>query len=104
MSRRTRGNSRSKQKRKNKLIIIYYLYQDLRLLHAQELRKQIILSDDQKKQEERDKLEEGKKIKDNLNKYKACLENIKMQKLNNLKKLGISEKYKTELEKKKIII
>lgn len=55
--------------------------QELRLFHAQELRKQIILSEDEKKQEERDKLEEGKKIKDNLNKYKSTIENIKQQKL-----------------------
>lgn len=56
----------------------------MRLFHAQELRKQIILSEDEKKQEERDKLEEGKKIKDGLNKYKTTLENIKQQKLQNL--------------------
>ena len=62
------------------------------------------MSEDEKKQEERDKLEEGKKIKDGLNKYKTTLENIKQQKLTNLQNLGISGKYQTELAKKKIII
>lgn len=45
---------------------------------------------------------EGKKIQDSLNKYKDTLENIKQSKLQYLRDIGISDKYTTELAKKKI--
>lgn len=72
--------------------------------HAEELRKQISLNEELKKQAERDRLEEGKKIKDNLANHKKLLENIKSKKLDDLKGLGINEKYTSELARKKIVI
>jgi hypothetical protein len=72
--------------------------------HAEELRKQISLNEELKKQGERDRLEEGKKIKDNLANHKKLLEKIKNEKLEELKGAGIKEKYTSELARKKIVI
>ena len=78
--------------------------EDLLKKHAEELRKQISLNEELKKQAERDRLEEGKKIKDNLANHKQLLENIKSKKLEDLKGLGIKDKYTSELARKKIVI
>jgi len=78
--------------------------EDLLKKHAEELRKQIALNEELKKQAERDRLEEGKKIKDNLVNHKQLLENIKSKKLDDLKSLSIKEKYTSELARKKIVI
>lgn len=51
------------------------------------------MCEENRKQEERDKFEEGKKIQESLNKYKNTLETIKLQKVNHLKHLGINDKY-----------
>lgn len=60
--------------------------------------------EDHLKQADRDKLEEGKKIKDQMKKYKETLEEIRAKKLNELEKLGIDQKYQAELKKKNIVI
>lgn len=70
--------------------------------HAEELKKQIALGDEKKKQEKRNLLEEGKKIKDNLKNQKKVLEEIKQKKLEQLKEESIPEKYTVDLQKKKI--
>ena len=72
--------------------------------HAEELRKQIALNEEKNKQNERLRLEEGKKIKDDLRREKALLENIKSRKLEELKAENIQEKYTAELARKKIIL
>ena len=72
--------------------------------HAEELRKQISIKEELRKQEERDGLEEGKKIKDQLKRHKEILEDIKYKKLEELKKQGIPDKYTAELSRKKITI
>jgi hypothetical protein len=50
------------------------------------------------------RLEEGKKIRDNLQGQKVLIERIKETKLETLKNYGIQEKYTAELSKKKVII
>jgi hypothetical protein len=72
--------------------------------HADQLKKQIALNEEKKKQDKRSYLEEGKKIKDKLAAEKRLLENIKEEKLHDLKTLGIPDKYQAELTKKKIIV
>ena len=54
------------------------------------------------KQKFRDKFEEGKTIKDQLNKEKRDLERIKEEKLNELNKLNIPSKYRVDLKKFKL--
>ena len=77
---------------------------DLLKKHAEEIRKQIALNEEKKRQEERLKLEEGKKMKDQLESHKERLEEIKQAKLEELKSMGIKDKYTAELNKKKILI
>jgi hypothetical protein len=47
-------------------------------------------------------LEEGKKIRDRLNGELNLLEDIKQEKLENLKELNVYDKYTSELARKKI--
>lgn len=70
--------------------------------HADQLRSQIVQNDEVKKQDRLDYLEEGRKVRQELDDEKARLEQIKQKKLGELKGLGISEKYTAELAKKKI--
>jgi len=72
--------------------------------HAEELRKQMALNEEKRKQESRTALEEGKKIKDKLAKEKKTLETIKSNKLDQLIGTGVEHRYTTDLAKKKIII
>jgi hypothetical protein len=72
--------------------------------HADELKKQMALNEEKKKQDKRDYLEEGKKVKDNLTKQKRLLEDIKTQKMEHLKENSIPDKYHYDLAKKKIVI
>jgi len=72
--------------------------------HADELKKQIALNEEKKKQDKRDYLEEGKKVKDNLTHQKRLLEDIKSNKLQHLKEHSIPDKYHYDLAKKKIVI
>ena len=72
--------------------------------HADQLKKQIALNEEKKKQSKREFLEEGKLIKDKLSNEKQLLEDIKSEKLAELGDFGISMKYTSELAKKRIII
>ena len=72
--------------------------------HASELKKQMALNDEKKKQDKRSYLEEGKKMKDKLTAEKKTLERIKDNKLQELQAQGIKDKYQTDLSKKKIIV
>jgi len=72
--------------------------------HADELKKQMALGEEKKKQDKRNYLEEGKKIKDNLKAQKQLLEDIKDNKLSELKDTGIPGKYQFDLAKMKIVI
>jgi len=57
-----------------------------------------------KKQEKREFLEEGKKVKDKLAYEKRTLENIKKEKMHELETSGVPKKYLGDLAKKKIIV
>ena len=72
--------------------------------HANELKKQMALNEEKKKQDQRTYLEEGKKVKDKLAAEKKTLERIKQNKLQDLQAQGIKDKYQTDLAKKKIIV
>jgi len=72
--------------------------------HASQLKKQIAINEEKTRQDKRNYLEEGKKIKDKLAHEKRVLEQIKTEKLVELKGQNIPTKYQAELAKKKIII
>lgn len=70
--------------------------------HSHQLRTQIIQNEEVKKQERLDYLEEGRRVRQNLENEKKRLEQIKGDKLKEIQSLGISEKYQADLAKKKI--
>jgi len=72
--------------------------------HAEQLKKQVAIREEQKLQEKRALLEDGKKIKDKLANEKKLLERIKEEKLSDLKASGVAEKYTGELARKRIIV
>jgi len=72
--------------------------------HSEQLKSQIVANEEKKKQERREFLEEGKKVRDKLKNEKHLLEGIKEQKLDELQSMGIESKYTSELQKKRIAI
>jgi hypothetical protein len=59
-------------------------------------------NEEEKRQERRDFLEEGRLLRKKQTLEKQKLERIKQKKLGNLKGLNIPTKYQADLEKKKI--
>ena len=72
-------------------------------VHPFVYRNQITKNEEKKKQERMDYLEEGRKVRQKQEEERLKVENIKKEKLDGLSKLGIEEKYKADLSKKKII-
>ncbi len=72
--------------------------------HAAELKKQMALNEEKKLQERRTLLEDGKKVKDKLAQEKRTLENLKQQKMAELRATGVPDKYQTALSKKKLVV
>lgn len=70
--------------------------------HAVELRKQIAIKEESGKQIIRQKYEEGKQVKDFLKTEHSTLAKIKQEKLNEMKTLGIPDKYQVDLVKLKV--
>lgn len=70
--------------------------------HSHQLRTQIIQNEEVKKQERLDYLEEGRRVRQNLENENKRLKQIKGDKLKEIQSLGISEKYQADLAKKKI--
>jgi len=70
--------------------------------HANQLKKQIAINEEKKKQASRELLEEGRKIKEKLANEKGKLENIKSAKLAQLSTYDIPVKYTSELARKKM--
>lgn len=70
--------------------------------HSHQLRTQIIQNEEVKKQDRLDYLEEGRRVRQNLENERQRLETIRVEKLNELKDLGISGKYQADLSRKKI--
>jgi len=75
-----------------------------RVDHSQELRRQIVAREEKSYQERRDFLEEGNAVRATVATDRKQLESIKAQKIAQLKKEGVPEKYWAELAKKKISI
>ena len=78
--------------------------QELVRKHAEELKKQMALAEEKRKQDKRSKLEEGKQIKDNLKNQQRVLDAMKAKKLEELRQHGIPEKYTVDLQKKKVVV
>lgn len=78
--------------------------QDMVKGHAQQVKKQMSLNEEKRKQDKKTYLEEGKKIKDKLAAEKKLLEHIKEEKMSELKSQNVPAKYQAELAKKKIIV
>jgi len=72
--------------------------------HANQLKKQMALNEEKAKQDNRNRLEEGKKIKDKLANEKKILEKLKQEKITELKSHDIPEKYLSDLLKKKMVV
>mmetsp|Transcript_41346 Transcript_41346/g.36700 ORF Transcript_41346/g.36700 Transcript_41346/m.36700 type:complete len:152 (+) Transcript_41346:1106-1561(+) len=70
--------------------------------HADQLKKQIALNEEKKKQDKRTLLEEGKKVKDKLASEQKTLEGLKSKKMAVLQATGVNEKYIGDLARKKI--
>lgn len=67
------------------------------------IREQITKNEEIKKQDRLDYLEEGRKVRQRLEDERLKVERIKMEKLAELGQLGIEDKYKHDLAKKKIV-
>lgn len=65
-------------------------------------REQITKNEEYKKQDRLDYLEEGRKVRQKLEEERLKVERIKQEKLKHLQELGIEDKYKHDLAKKKI--
>eukprot|EP00357_Protocruzia_adherens_P001936 CAMPEP_0115024322 /NCGR_PEP_ID=MMETSP0216-20121206/33126_1 /TAXON_ID=223996 /ORGANISM="Protocruzia adherens, Strain Boccale" /LENGTH=530 /DNA_ID=CAMNT_0002398273 /DNA_START=28 /DNA_END=1620 /DNA_ORIENTATION=+ len=74
----------------------------IRREHAEQLRAQIQLNGESKKQHARDSQEEGRKIREQEVAMKKKLETIKQKKLGTLGEVGIPQKYKAQLARKKV--
>jgi len=72
--------------------------------HSNQLKKQIAINEEKGRQDKKELLEEGKKIKDKLSNEKKLLETIKGQKIDELLNMGIENKYTAELARKRIMI
>lgn len=70
--------------------------------HSNQLRTQIVQNDEIKKQERLDFLEEGRKVRQKIDEERHKIEHIKEKKLDELKKIGIEDKYQAQLARKKI--
>jgi len=77
---------------------------EVRKLHCQDLKRQIGAREEKALQERRDFLEEGNGARAAIGSERKKLEKIKTQKIDELQKGGIPEKYWAELARKKISI
>jgi hypothetical protein len=74
----------------------------VRMQHNHELRQQILASEEKTLQVRRNFLEEGNTVRTTISNERKRLEKIKARKIDELKKVGVPEKYWAELAKKKI--
>lgn len=70
--------------------------------HSQKIRGQIHNKEQLKKQDRLDYLEEGRKVREKIDNERQKLVDIQKAKIDELKKLGIDNKYLYELQKKTI--
>merc|ERR1719198_1142819 len=74
----------------------------IQVQHASELRNQIGAREEKALQERRNFLEEGNTVRATIGSERKKLEKIKGRKIEELKKVGVPEKYWAELARKKI--
>merc|ERR1712125_68179 len=74
----------------------------MRIQHSSELRNQIGAREEKALQERRNFLEEGNTVRATVGSERKKLEKIKSRKIDELKKVGVPEKYWAELARKKI--
>jgi len=70
--------------------------------HSQKIRGQIHNKEQIKKQDRLDYLEEGRKVREKIDNERQKLVDIQKAKIDELKTLGIEDKYLYELQKKTI--
>ena len=70
--------------------------------HSQKIRGQIHQKEQLKKQDRLDYLEEGRKVREKIDNERQKLVDIQKAKIDELKTLGIDNKYLYELQKKTI--
>lgn len=68
--------------------------------HSKKIRDQISTNESLKKQDRLDYLEEGKKVRQEIQNEREKIKGIQGSKIDELKKLGIEDKYMYELQKK----
>jgi len=78
--------------------------QAARVKHKQELVNQIVTHDKQRVEHRKKYLEEGSGFHRELEVEKDKLEQLKQEKLKILEKVGVPEKYRAELARKKVMI
>ena len=70
--------------------------------HSNKIRDQISTNEQVKKQDRLDYLEEGRKVREKIDNERQKLVDIQKAKIDELKTLGIEDKYLYELQKKTI--
>ena len=70
--------------------------------HSKKIRNQISTNEAGKKQDRLDYLEEGRKVRENIQNERVKIGDIKKAKIDELKNLGIDNKYLYELQKKTV--
>ena len=70
--------------------------------HSHKIREQISNNESKVKQDRLDYLEEGRKVRENINNEREKIKDIQAAKLDELKNLGIEDKYMYELQKKTV--
>lgn len=70
--------------------------------HSTKIRQQISTNESTKKQERLDYLEEGRKVRENIQNERQKITEIKGAKIDELKNIGIDSKYLYELQKKTV--
>jgi hypothetical protein len=77
---------------------------EIRRQHANQLKTQILTNAEKNSLLERERLEEGRKLRNEIESEKKKLENIRVDKLDGLRNDGVPEKYCADLARKKISI
>ena len=70
--------------------------------HSVKIRTQISTNEQISKQDKLDHLEEGRKVRENIENERTKIKDIKAAKLDELKSSNISEKYLYDLQKKTV--
>lgn len=70
--------------------------------HSTKIRAQISTNEASKKQDRLDYLEEGRKVRENIQNERVKINDIKHAKIDELKNIGIDNKYLYELQKKTV--